>query len=179
MTESHEGKSHSAEAHKHEARKKLKISLITASSTRFKDPSLGNESGERALALCKRAGHEATLEVVDDDKQVIRLRALKSLFEDGADSCIVLGGTGLAPRDVTIEAISPLLDKHLDGFGEIFRELSYNAIGSPAIMTRSLAGVIATKPVFCLPGSPDATKIGMELILKELPHAAFIASTPP
>jgi molybdopterin adenylyltransferase len=175
----HKGKSHSAESHKHQAERKLRIALMTASSSRYRDPSIRDDSGEEALALCRKAGHEAMLEIVDDDKQMIRLHALRALFEEGADSVILLGGTGLSPRDVTIEAISPLLEKKLDGFGEIFRRLSYDSIGSPALMTRSLAGVIGTKPIFCLPGSPDAAKLGVELILKELPHAVFIAGSSP
>ncbi len=88
---------------------------------------------------------------------------------------IFLGGTGLSSRDVTFEAIAPLLDKSLDGFGEIFRRLSYDSIGSPAMMTRAIGGVVDSRVVFCLPGSPDAASLGMDLILKELPHAIFIA----
>ncbi len=106
---------------------------------------------------------------------MIRFSLYRSLVTDSCDAVIFLGGTGLSPRDVTVEAISPLLDKTLDGFGEIFRRLSYDAIGSPAMMTRAVAGVVDTKVVFCLPGSPDASTVGMDLILKELPHAVFIA----
>ncbi len=104
---------------------------------------------------------------------------MKSLYEDGNDVVIFMGGTGLSPRDLTIEAVSPLLDKHLDGFGEIFRKLSYDSIGSPALMSRSIAGTMENKAVFCLPGSPDATKVGVELALKELPHMIYIASSKP
>ncbi len=172
-----EEKSHSAEDHKHHARRKLRIALITVSSSRFRDPSLRDDSGEAALALCKKAKQDAMLEVVDDEKQMIRLHTLRALFEESADAVILMGGTGLAPRDVTIEAISPLLEKELSGFGEIFRRLSFDSIGSPALMTRSIAGIVGSKPVFCLPGSPDAVKLGTELILKELPHAVFIAGS--
>lgn len=116
---------------------------------------------------------------MDDEKQMIRLHLLRSLFEEDAEAVILMGGTGLAPRDVTIEAVSPLLEKRLDGFGEIFRRLSYDSIGSPALMSRTLAGLIGNKPVFCLPGSPQATKLGVEMALKELPHAVFIANSKP
>ncbi|MHB8567835.1 MAG: MogA/MoaB family molybdenum cofactor biosynthesis protein, partial [Nitrososphaerales archaeon] len=138
-----------------------------------------DDSGEVALALCKKAGHETKLEVVDDKKSMIRLHVLRSLFENGADAAIILGGTGLAPRDVTIEAVSPLLDKHLDGFGEIFRNISYDEIGSPALMSRAIAGTIENKPVFCLPGSPNAARVGVTLILKELTHTVYIANSKP
>ncbi len=171
--------SRSAEAHKHEASVNLRVALITVSSSRFRDPSIKDDSGELALSICKKAHQEANLEVVDDDKQMIRLHVLRSLFEKGADAVILMGGTGIAPRDVTIEAITPLLDKELEGFGEQFRRLSYDSIGSPAIMTRALAGIVGTKPVFCLPGSPDATSLGITLIMQELSHAVFIAGSKP
>lgn len=110
---------------------------------------------------------------------MIRLSLMKALYEEKNDAAIFIGGTGLSPRDVTIEAVAPLLDKRLDGFGEIFRRISFDSIGSPALMTRSVAGTIENKPVFCLPGSPNATKVGIDLLLKELPHAVFIANSKP
>ena len=175
----HHHDSKAAQSHKHEAPLKLKIALITASSSRFRDQSIRDESGEIALEICKSVGHQCTLEVVDDEKSMIRLRLLQSLFSNGADAAIILGGTGLAPRDVTIEAVAPMLDKQLDGFGEIFRMISYEEIGSAALMSRSIAGVMENKPVFCLPGSPDAARVGVTLVLKELPHAVFIANSKP
>ena len=171
--------SHAAESHKHQAPTRLRIALITVSSSRYRDPAIRDDSGEKAREICKKAGHNALLEVVDDEKQMIRLHLLRSLFEEDAEAVILMGGTGLAPRDVTIEAVSPLLEKRLDGFGEIFRRLSYDSIGSPALMSRTLAGLIGNKPVFCLPGSPQATKLGVEMALKELPHAVFIANSKP
>lgn len=179
MEDKHHHHSHAAETHKHESPKKLKIALITVSSSRFQDKNINDESGDIALKLSQAAGHECSREIIDDSKSMIRLFLMKSLYEDGNDVVIFMGGTGLSPRDVTIEAVSPLLDKHLDGFGEIFRKLSYDSIGSPALMSRSIAGTIENKAVFCLPGSPDATKVGVELALKELPHMIYIASSKP
>ncbi len=167
--------SHSAEEHKRQSPKKLKIAIITVSSSRYRDKTLKDESGEIAVSLCTRAGHDCTLEVVDDNKQMIRFHLLKSLFEDGRDAAILLGGTGIGPRDVTIEAVMPMLDKHLDGFGDVFRRISYDSIGTASFMSRAMAGIIENKPVFCLPGSPDATKTGIELILPEIAHAFYIA----
>ena len=165
--------------HKHGSKKRLKIALITASSSRFRDRSIKDDSGEEALKLCRKAGHECTLELVDDSKSMIRLHLLRALFERSADAAIILGGTGISPRDVTIESVSSMYDKTLDGFGEIFRRLSYDAIGSAALMSRAIAGTIENKPVFCLPGSPDAAKVGVALALRELPHAVFIADSAP
>lgn len=171
--------SKAAKEHKHHSPKSLSIALFTVSSSRFKDRTLKDDSGETAMDSCKKAGHNATIEVIDDDKQMIRLHLMRSLFENGHDAAILLGGTGLSPRDVTIEAVRPILDKELDGFGEIFRSESYASIGSPAMMTRCLAGTVGSKVVFCLPGSPNAAKLGVTLCLKELPHAVFIAKSKP
>ncbi|MEE9173753.1 MAG: molybdenum cofactor biosynthesis protein B, partial [Thermoplasmata archaeon] len=88
-----------------------------------------------------------------------------------ASVVIVSGGTGLSPTDVTIETIAPLFQKELDGFGEIFRSLSYQDIGTSAIMSRATAGVIEGKLVVCLPGSPKAVRLAMEeILLAELGH---------
>jgi molybdopterin adenylyltransferase len=169
----HESKS--ASSHKEASPQKIKVALFTVSSSRFRDKSLKDESGEIAKELLEKEGHEFSYSVIDDSRSMIRLCLFKSLFEENFDAAIFLGGTGLSPRDVTVEAISPLLDKRLDGYGEIFRRQSYESIGSPAVMSRAMAGTIETKVVFCLPGSPDASGLGMELILKELRHAVFIA----
>jgi molybdenum cofactor biosynthesis protein B len=178
LTSSQHG-SHSAEKHKHESPKELRVALFTVSSSRYRNHSIKDDSGELALDMCKKVGHDTSLEIVDDDMQMIRLHLLRALFEGNFDTAILLGGTGIAPRDVTIEAVSPLLEKELEGFGEVFRRLSYDEIGSASFMTRAIAGVIANKPVFCLPGSPDAVRLGISLVLKELPHAVFIANSKP
>jgi molybdopterin adenylyltransferase len=171
--------SHAAKAHKHESPAVLKIAIFTVSSSRFRNKSLKDESGDVALELCRNAGHKCVSKVLDDDRTMIRLNVLEALHQDDVDAAILLGGTGLAPRDVTIEAVEPLIDKKLDGFGEIFRRLSYDRMGSAAMMSRAIAGISVNKPVFCLPGSPDAAQTGVELILKELPHAVFIARSKP
>jgi molybdopterin adenylyltransferase len=177
--EHNHGLSGAAESHKHESKKSLKIALFTVSSSRYRNKSMKDDTGDLALDLCKKAGHNCSLSVIDDDKPMIRLSLLKALYEDQNEAVILMGGTGLAPRDVTVEAVAPLLDKKLDGFGEIFRRLSFDSIGTPALMTRTIAGIIGNRVVICLPGSPDAATVGIDLALKELPHAVFIASSRP
>ena len=181
VPEEHAAKKESdaAISHKHGSPKKVKLALFTVSSSRFRDSNLKDESGNLAKELCEKAGHEFSHRVIDDSKSMIRLGLFKALYEYNVDAAVFLGGTGLSPRDVTIEAISPLLDKRLDGFGEIFRRQSYDSIGSPALMSRAIAGTLESKLVYCLPGSPDAAKLGMDLVLKELSHAVFIAKSPP
>ncbi len=173
----HHHESGAALSHKKASPKNFKVALYTVSSSRYQNKTLRDESGEIAKASLEKAGHAFLYALIDDSRPLIRFSLYKSLVEDKCDAVIFLGGTGLSPRDVTFEAITPLLDKKLDGFGEIFRRLSYDAIGSPAMMTRAIGGVVDSKVVFCLPGSPDAASLGMELILKELPHAIFIAGS--
>ncbi|MGA9097750.1 MAG: molybdopterin-binding protein, partial [Methanotrichaceae archaeon] len=87
-----------------------------------------------------------------------------------ANSIIICGGTGLTHLDLTIEAVEPLFGKTLPGFGEIFRLRSLQEVGTRAILTRASAGVIENKPVFCLPGSPNAARLGTDLVLAEIEH---------
>jgi len=171
----HHHDSNSAISHKESSPRNFKIGLFTVSSSRFRDDKLRDDSGEIAKEFLEKVGYDFLYSVIDDSKSLIRLSLYSSFVNDNCDAVIFLGGSGLSPRDVTIEAISPLLDKTLDGFGEIFRRISFDSIGSAAMMTRAIAGVVDSKVVFCLPGSPDAAKLGMDLVLKELPHAVFIA----
>jgi molybdenum cofactor biosynthesis protein B len=117
----------------------------------------------------------ASSKIVDDDVGMIRLGLLKSLYEEKADVVVLTGGTGLAPRDVTVEAVGPLLDKALEGFGDLFRKVSYDQVGSAALLSRATAGSTGGKLVFCLPGSPRAVETALDLILPELPHGVHIA----
>ncbi len=136
---------------------------------------MSDDSGDVAKKVLENSNYTFRHFIIDDNKSMIRLSLYQSIVIDNCDAVIFLGGTGLSSRDVTAEAIIPLLDKTLDGFGEIFRRLSYDSIGSPAMLTRALAGVVDSRVVFCLPESPDAAALGIDLVLKELPHAIFIA----
>ena len=109
--------------------------------------------------------------IIADDKRVIEEAAKNVLGSAELDAAIFCGGTGIAPKDVTIEAVSPFFEKTLPGFGEIFRRLSYDKVGSSAVMSRAVAGVAKGKALFCIPGSPDAVRVSVEmLILPETPH---------
>lgn len=109
--------------------------------------------------------------LVADDKEAIREAIRDALKNEDVNAILIVGGTGIAPKDVTIETVSPLLEKTLPGFGELFRSLSYDEIGSPAIMSRAVAGVTEGKAIFCIPGSPNAVKLCLDkLILPETGH---------
>ncbi len=119
-----------------------------------------------------------SLEYVPDEIDSIRssIQQKLSTIKTAVHWIILSGGTGVSPRDVTIEAVRPLLEKELPGFGELFRLKTYEQVGTVAIMTRALAGVIGQTIVTCLPGSPNAVKLGLELILPEIRHLLSLLS---
>lgn len=147
------------------------MGVLTASDSRNVET---DESGRIIRDLLTAAGHRVEhYEVLPDDPGRIRKALLDNL--QNLDAIIVNGGTGIAARDSTIEAVRPLLDKELEGFGELFRYLSYQQIGSAAFLSRALAGIAAGKIVASLPGSPDACRLAMEkLLIPELGHMAHL-----
>jgi molybdenum cofactor biosynthesis protein B len=149
----------------------LRMGVITASDTR--DAS-SDESGRLIREMLEGGGHRVShYEVLPDTPERIAEVVRERLRE--LDGLIVNGGTGIAPRDSTIEALRPLLDKELDGFGELFRALSFQEIGSAAFLSRALAGISGGKILVALPGSPNACRLAMEkLLLPELGHMAHL-----
>jgi molybdenum cofactor biosynthesis protein B len=130
-------------------------------------------SGDLIEAFVKNAGHNlAFREIIPDNKAVIEERLRRALASADLDVVVFCGGTGVAPSDITIETVSPFMEKVLPGFGEIFRRLSFDAMGSAAVLSRAIAGVARSKAVFCIPGSPDAVKLCFEKLI--LPEAAHI-----
>jgi molybdenum cofactor biosynthesis protein B len=145
------------------------FAAITASDSRKPGDDLsGGQIRERALA----AGHRVVeSRLVPDEAGALRAAVVAALASPAVDVVVVTGGTGLAPRDVTIEAVAPLFEKTIDGFGELFRRLSWDEIGPAAMLSRAAAGVVAGKAVFLLPGSPAAVRLALErLVLPELAH---------
>ena len=168
--------SESAKKHKATAPKQLSFGIFVCSTSRYQQLQKGEKtddvSGELIEALLKNAGHKVLFKkIIADDKALIQ-EAVKSVLDSAdLDAAIFCGGTGIAPSDVTIETVSPFLEKTLPGFGEIFRRLSYDKVGSAAVLSRAVAGVAKGKAFFCIPGSPDAVRVSVEmLILPETPH---------
>jgi molybdenum cofactor biosynthesis protein B len=161
----------SANEHHHHGHKALRVGVLTASDSRSAET---DESGRLIRDLLTAAGHRVEYyEVLPDDPARIRRALLDHL--QTLDAVIVNGGTGIAARDSTLEAVRVLLDKELEGFGELFRYLSYQEIGSAAFLSRAVAGIAAGKIVASLPGSPDACRLAMEkLLLPELGHMAHL-----
>jgi molybdenum cofactor biosynthesis protein B len=161
----------SVEEHHRHGHKSLKVGVVTASDSRKAET---DESGRLIRDLLTAAGHRVEYyEVLPDDPGRIRQALLDNLRN--LDAIIVNGGTGIAARDSTIEVVGTLLDKELDGFGELFRYLSYQQVGPAAMLSRALAGVAAGKIVAALPGSPDACRLAMEkLLIPELGHMAHL-----
>jgi len=168
--------SESSIKHRGQAPKKINFAVFICSTSRYLDLQKGKEvsdiSGETIEHLLKKAGHTVLFRrVIADDKAMIE-HSIKSVIENaGVDAVIFCGGTGITPTDITIETATPFFEKVLPGFGEIFRRLSYEKVGSAAIMSRAVAGVVNGKVLFCIPGSPDAVKISVELLIStEAPH---------
>jgi molybdenum cofactor biosynthesis protein B len=168
--------SESAKKHKAEAPAKLKFGIFTCSASRYqqsrKREKLEDVSGDLIETLLRNAGHQITLrKLIPDDKTMIKESLKQALTSPDLDAVVFCGGTGIAPSDVTIETVSPFLEKVLPGFGEIFRRLSFDEIGSAALLSRAIAGVAKGKALFCIPGSPNAVRLCMkELVLPEASH---------
>ena len=169
--------SETARKHKTEAPRKLNFAVIISSSSRYQKlkerKPFTDPSGDLIVELLQNAGHSVvSREILPDDRVLIGKYVGNAIGSEKVGAIIVCGGTGVSITDVTIETVRPLMIKTLPGFGELFRKLSYDEIGSAAIMTRALAGVTDQgKAVFCIPGSPQAVKLVMtKLILPETGH---------
>lgn len=145
----------------------LRVIVVTVSDTRTAaDDASGDALADelKAFTLVRRV-------IVPDDADRIR-EVIADAQREGVDAVVLTGGTGIAPRDITYEAVASKLEKTLDGFGEAFRRLSWDEIGPRAILSRATAGTIGTLLVFLLPGSTKAVRLGAkELIAPILDHA--------
>ena len=152
----------------------VRVATITVSDTRT---DADDEGGKKLRDLLAAAGFALGGHTIVRDEPAEVRRAIESSAADGADAIITTGGTGIAPRDQTYEAIVGMLDKQLDGFGEAFRRLSWDQIGPRAILSRAVAGTWRGRIVVALPGSPKALDLAVATILAPiLPHAVALAS---
>jgi len=143
--------------------------VITCSDTRTRET---DTSGYRIMHMLKDAGHSVVdYYIVKDEPAKIKAKIKAGVANKSIQAIIINGGTGISRRDSTFEAVDGMLEKRLEGFGEVFRYLTYQEIGSPAIMSRATAGIIKGRVLFSTPGSENAVRLAMEkLILPELGH---------
>lgn len=151
-----------------EAAADAEFGIVTISSSRSESE---DESGDTIQELIETAGYTvSSRSVVDDDFDAIQ-ETVQEAIDAGADVVITTGGTGLTPDDLTVDALRPLFDREIPGFGEEFRQRSKEQVGLAGLLSRVTAGVIVETPVFVLPGSENAVRLGVEeLVLPELDH---------
>jgi molybdenum cofactor biosynthesis protein B len=155
------------EEHRKHAVPSVRCAVLTVSDTRTEAT---DDAGRILRDGLEAAGHRVVRYAVVRDEIPAVVSAVATV-PTPCDVVLVNGGTGLAARDVTLDALDPLFDRRLPGFGELFRALSYRAIGPAAMLSRAAAGVVGGRLVFCLPGAPEAVKLALDrLILPELGH---------
>jgi molybdenum cofactor biosynthesis protein B len=159
----------SVQEHKRGATATARVFVLTISDTRTIET---DASGAAIQALLEAAGHHVVQrEVVADDPGAVRRIVQQQIDRGEAQVLITTGGTGITSRDTTYEALAGLLQKRLDGFGELFRMLSYEEIGSAAMLSRACAGVVDGRILFVLPGSEHAVRLALgKLVVPELGH---------
>jgi molybdenum cofactor biosynthesis protein B len=164
--------SESVQRHREASPERVRVAVLTVSDTRTPETDTG---GNTIVERVQAAGHEVTRrEIVRDDPPQIKEVLEGFVADEGVDAVITTGGTGISARDTTYEVVSRMIDKKLDGFGEIFRVLSYEEIGAAAMLSRAVAGAAGFKFVACLPGSTNAVRLAMErLLVPEISHVVF------
>ncbi len=166
-----------SQLHKENVQKTFKCAILTISTSRFEKygktdrPERAEDaSGKLIWGMVQAQGSRIVhYELVPDDMEMVRDAFKKCLYLE-ADVIISSGGTGLSPTDITIEALSPYIEKEMPGFGELFRLKSIDQIGNAMMLSRAIAGVARGKVIFCLPGSPNAVKLALELVMPEMGH---------
>jgi len=160
------------EEHRAASPASLGFAVVTVSDTRELETDRG---GDYLAQGVEAAGHRVvTRLLVRDEIAEIQAAARQVLATDGVDLVLVTGGTGIAPRDVSPQALEPLFDAPIPGFGELFRWLSFEEVGSATILSRAVAGRIGRRVLFALPGSPKALRLALERII--LPEAGHLVS---
>jgi molybdenum cofactor biosynthesis protein B len=164
--------SESTEKHREASPERIRVAVLTISDTRTAETDTG---GNIIIDSMQKAGHEVVYrEIVKDDALQIKKSLERLLADAGVDAIVTTGGTGISARDTTYEVVIRMLDRQLDGFGELFRMLSYEEVGAAAILSRAVAGAAGSKFVACLPGSTNAVRLAMEkLLVPEIPHVVF------
>ena len=164
--------SESVHKHRESAPDLVRVAVLTISDTRTPETDAGGDTVEELLRV---AGHEIVHRaILRDEATGIRTKLVELLARPDVDAVITTGGTGISARDTTYEVADRMIEKKLDGFGEIFRMLSYEEVGAAAMLSRCVAGAVGTKFVACLPGSRNAVRLAVEkLLVPEISHIVF------
>lgn len=165
--------SKSTKEHKKSSSSDISCAIITLSDSR-KEKS-DDPSGNHMAELIEEKYSLNSRFIIPDERESL-LSSIEEAIESGSDVILTTGGTGLDERDITVETVESLFDKKLHGFGEIFRLKSYEEIGASAILSRATAGVYKKKLIFSMPGSLNAVKTAMDIIIDELPHLVHHAN---
>lgn len=162
--------------HKHraEAKKELKFGIVTVSTSRYGTFKPDDPSGDLASQTIRKNGHKVVRRALVPDSKAKIIEAVLGMLED-VDVIVVIGGTGASKSDITVDALRKVWDKEMPGFGEAFRMEGYKKIGAPALLSGATMGTLEGRPIVCLPGSPDGVKLGLEIIIGELPHLRHIS----
>lgn len=158
--------SETTKQHQDESSNNITCGIITLSDSRDKKEDLSGDYIENEL---KKRYTVKSREIIKDEKDDL-LKSIDEMINNNVDVILTNGGTGLSERDITVESVEKLFDKKIDGFGEIFRHQSYIEIGSGALLSRATAGVYKKCCIFSMPGSPNAVKTALNMIIDELPH---------
>ncbi len=160
-------KSETSKQHQNESSKDITCGIITLSDSR-KSKKL-DLSGQIMVEEIESRYTLKSRSLIPDEKEEL-LNAIENMVNDDIDVILTTGGTGLDSRDITVETVETLFEKRLDGFGELFRAKSYEEIGAAALLSRATAGIYKRSIIFSMPGSPNAVKTALGLIIDELPH---------
>lgn len=162
-------------AHRGHGPAQVHCAVLTVSDTRSEAT---DASGARIKALLEADGHRVAAYAIVKDEPA-EIRAYLERLPDEVQAVVISGGTGLARRDTTFEAVRSLLEKEIEGFGELFRMLSWEQIGAAAMLSRATAGAMGTRVVFSIPGSTAAVELAMsKLIVPELRHVVGLVGDP-
>ena len=158
--------SETTKQHQDESSNNITCGIITLSDSRDKKEDLSGDYIENEL---KKRYTVKSREIIKDEKDDL-LKSIDEMINNNVDVILTNGGTRLSERDITVESVEKIFDKKIDGFGEIFRHHSYIEIGSGALLSRATAGVYKKCCIFSMPGSPNAVKTALNIIIDELPH---------
>ncbi len=170
--------SETSKQHKAKAPKTLNFGIYICSTSRYRQIEQGEANvsdlgGDTATEIVMGAGQNVLFKkIIADDETQIQDAVMYTTGLEALDVAVFSGGTGITPTDITIETVSPFFEKTLPGFGEFFRRISFEKIGSAAVLSRAVAGVVKGKAIFCIPGSPDAVRTALEMLI--LPEASHI-----